>query len=245
MNQVRVCARSQHSPIILTGTPSGHAPSVSAAIDAVPVAPMPPSARRVQLASMVTSMVCMPARFVLLGVMLRALGTHLLVPAKFALLGSTKELETRHVRNVKQEPSFWLHPTPKTTMLLPIALNVLCERSKRTRDNRNVLIVQLRRFLNQLNVMVFVHPASTNQTAVTTVLFAREESLRAFSTNSSVGCVLLDITARKKYHTWNVTHARVGFMELVCYVPLISLSVLPVQLASTVLETALTKGRIA
>ena len=77
-------------------------------------------------------------------VTLRVLGINLLLPAKFALLGNTKELGTRHVRNVKQEPSVPLHPTPKTTMLPPTALNVLCKRSKRTKDNRNVLIVQPR-----------------------------------------------------------------------------------------------------
>ena len=205
---------------------------------------MPPSARHVQLASTVTSMVCMAARFVLLDVTLRVLDIITLVPAKFALMGSTKGLEMRPVRNAKREPSWPFQTMLKITTAPLTASIVLCEHFRNIQDREIVLIVLPQKLRNQQNVQAFVHPASTNQTALN-VSSAREESLRASRTNASVGCALLDITAQKRYHTWNATRAHVGFMELVCNVPSIVLSALPVQLASTVLETALTKGRIA
>ena len=163
MNQVRVCACSQHSLIHLSGKQSGYAPSVSTAIDVVPPALMPPSARRVQLASTVTSMVCMPVRFVLLDVTRWVLGTLLWEPAKFALLGSTRGLQTHHVRTVKREPSWLFQTMLKITTAPPTASIVLCERFRNIQDREIVWIVRLQKLRNQPNVKATVPPVNTCQ----------------------------------------------------------------------------------
>ena len=207
MNQVRVCVCSQHSRIHLTGKSSGHAPLVSAAIDVVPAAPMPPSARRVQLASTVTSMVCMPVRFVLLDVTRWVLGPLLWEPAKFALLGSTKRLETRHVRNAKQEPSCLFQPMLKITTAPPTASNVLCERFRNIQDRKPVWIVQLRMLRNQPSVTATVPPVNTcqvstpKQTAhrVKIALCAAKENLLALQTKRMGATYVCPDTTVSKY----------------------------------------------
>ena len=135
------------------------------------------------------------------------LGTLLWEPAKFALLGSTKGLQTHHVRTVKREPSWAFQTMLKITPAPPTASNVLCERFRNIQDREPVWIVQLRMLRNQPSVTATVPPVNTwqvstpKQTAhrVKIALCAAKENLLALQTKRMGATYVCPDTTVSKY----------------------------------------------